>query len=621
MVYEKKNSRDPFAVKPFPKAYYHPSKEKRLTSSQRKTALSPSRSGKNEEKKETETTSLDKMFLQKSNSYVTKTHDRDEHEISGSSKFDESWPSSEHPSTINLSEDVSMLSGLKAAGKRHVYVDDIKDSQTTKDKEASWYTKPGATETGESSTLQSESSILSSDQDPAVSTDGLGSTNSGTIVSSIDEQPYRPQFTKTRDYTPHFDGPVGRRITKSARPEDDILYQWRLKRKLETARNSPAPLTSGLSYKQVDKGKTEVSEVESKLEEFKNRLSKLETSVTESPKRTANIQFTAVPTKSQVHENPVPETAKYPIASPTLGRRKKDSDGVDPHLHLMCDVLPCPHQSSYIDTTQQINDIHSLSPIHRVKEDTKQDKRDLELTNQNLCDLDSTNQNPDDSAISDKHIEQQRYKYLKAERPDIEEKKLSDIEEKPIRRSKPSKDDREKKNEKIVSESEDEDSDDVKTIKKRTKVHQDQRSRYSDRTKYNKRLDNSEEDIDDDDDEEEKEKVIRKQEKSKTQQKDSGKIPKLRYSGSPKLERHGTRADAPVEDVIGQVVKTRLFDASASTVMSSVDSLPSFSVTHDTYDSDMEFPEDELLKILRQQRSQYEEKLRKIDHLLSLKDR
>lgn len=30
----------------------------------------------------------------------------------------------------------------------------------------------------------------------------------------------------------------------------------------------------------------------------------------------------------------------------------------------------------------------------------------------------------------------------------------------------------------------------------------------------------------------------------------------------------------------------------------------------DTYDSDMEYPDDELLKILRKQRSQYEEKLR-----------
>lgn len=248
----------------------------------------------------------------------------------------------------------------------------------------------------------------------------------------------------------------------------------------------------------------------------------------------------------QGNEDPVPASAKYPIASPTLGR-KKDSDSVDPHLHLMCDVLPCPHQSSYIDTTQQTTqDIHSLSPIHRVTQNGKHDKRDLEKNNQKLSDLDLTNQNADDSAISDKHDEQQRYKYLEAERPHIEEKKTSDIEEKIIGRSKLNKDDREKKNGKIVSDSDNDDSDDIDTYKKRTKVQGGQRSRYSERSKFKKGLDKDEEDSDDDE-------VIRKQDKKKCQQQDNGRIPKPRHSDSPKLDRRGLRTDAPVEDIIGQV--------------------------------------------------------------------
>lgn len=44
---------------------------------------------------------------------------------------------------------------------------------------------------------------------------------------------------------------------------------------------------------------------------------------------------------SHIQENP-------PIASPTLGRKANSKlENLEPHLHLMCDLLPCPHQDEY----------------------------------------------------------------------------------------------------------------------------------------------------------------------------------------------------------------------------------------------------------------------------------
>lgn len=105
---------------------------------------------------------------------------------------------------------------------------------------------------------------------------------------------------------------------------------------------------------------------------------------------------------------------------------------------------------------------------------------------------------------------------------------------------------------------------------------------------------------------------------------DSNSIPELKPSGRPK---------PAVDSAIGQVIKDRLFNISTSTVLSSIDSdvsspqqpkftekrhsLADHNNIEDNYESDGEFPEDELLHMLRQQRVQYEVQLRQIDEMLA----
>lgn len=161
---------------------------------------------------------------------------------------------------------------------------------------------------------RSVSTVASSD--PIVSTDGLGSSLDGSAsISSFEEQPYRPVFAKNLDnrpsktrypnldrgYAPYSHPPdtsnFHPRVSRPGRPEDDILHQWRVKRRLESARDvaehTPANKNSfGFLSKQPDQ---EV--LDAKLSEFKERLSGKRTPA-EPHRLTGNVRFTPVPNKN-----------------------------------------------------------------------------------------------------------------------------------------------------------------------------------------------------------------------------------------------------------------------------------------------------------------------------------
>ena len=79
--------------------------------------------------------------------------------------------------------------------------------------------------------------------EPAVSTDGLGSTGSTSAFSAVlDEKPYRPSFVRNANKE-NF-GP----LTEYKHQGEDILQQWRLRRKMEEARlHAPEANTRGKS--------------------------------------------------------------------------------------------------------------------------------------------------------------------------------------------------------------------------------------------------------------------------------------------------------------------------------------------------------------------------------------
>lgn len=717
MVLESKTakvSRDPFAVKPLPKAYYHPSKHKNLSKTQKKTKILGNPATEENIQENQPKQPEDELFLKGGNRYITKTPPPEDN---ASSKFDESWPSSERPSSVGSTgtddkSPYSLQTMLDLYGRKGDY-SDIKQTLSfteTDQKEASsgqastlqryierfrrgepmsreerqqqtkansrdfWWIDPANRESelakkepvrkaaersppdditqrlqARADRLLERSVSTVASSDPIVSTDGLGSSLDGnTSISSFEEQPYRPAFAKNLDngpsqtrypnldrgHAPYSDPPETSnfypRVSRPARPEDDILHQWRVKRRLESARDIAEHIpanknTFGFLSKQPDQ-----EEMDAKLSEFKERLSGKRTP-TEPPRLTGNVRFTPVPNKNLTTDRNTENVQEFnqrdadslpTIASPILRRRGKPS-GVEPHLHLMCDLLPCEHSHQFLEKT------------YKSVTDEKSDQS-------KVCDSSRTVDDGvrGDSDPAEEKIETGRYKYLQAERPH-------------------------------------DDKGTVKTSSKQSDIEND-----GDHSK--RKLKECKEQESSSDKSDSKEFCGKK--KSPRDEEDS--VPKPRECHSPAMKKFES-----VNTAIGQVIKDRLFTSSLSTVVDSVDisvvdpnrqsveftestritphdsssqselsppdpKPPKGLPTHDSkqrerkaetrkqkpaktaksesdsrkaerltnitelengdsYESDGEFPEDQLLQILRAQRSSYEEKLGHIDKLLA----
>lgn len=687
--------RDPFHVDPPPKAHYYPTEKKQLSQGQKKTAISPSRSGSNKGYEEERLSYNDELFLKGGNAFTSKVNqDKDE---TCSSKFDESWPSTDRHLSITeedhpLNDVIFQRSGGSYADLKKTlqfperdtslsmknshllsqngnmrqdssstlqkYIDRFRTGQPMsreeRKKEASssqkdfWWLSdrsftdsstpkddsPGAKRTrrftphspinpyqvDKKSTsqsfgahvlddttkllqekadrlLDSASSVGSSD--PIVSTDGLGSSQSfSTTVSSVEEQPYRPSFARKWDKQdkPSYQipKPQGR---QPSRPEDDVLYQWRLRRRMEQARDTAAKTpTVKFGYKDKSQGQREIDQ---KLEEFKQKLSgkSVQQNIslgdnnsdggfindTHVPVSHGSVQFTPAPQvrgqQQQFHDIPTSSRKNFEIASPLLP--KTGDDKVEPHFHLTCDLIPCSHQGYKQGHDSQSDTVESRGTERNSKGDKSQ------LSGSELKGGNVRSNVKDKELISDEETNSDRYKFLQAERPDVEKENVDNDEE---------------CDKKHVIEEENDSFENINTQFRQTE-NIEMKKRRSEECKNQKRGD------------------------LKTQNREN--IPELKQSGNPTISKPA------MESAIGQVIKDRLFNISNSTVLSSIDSemssppqqpkftevrgkkLPVTKATEDNDESDGEYPEDQLLHMLRQQRTQYEVQLRQIDQMLA----
>ncbi|XP_021370368.1 uncharacterized protein LOC110461276 [Mizuhopecten yessoensis] len=791
--------RDPFAEDPVPKAFYHPTLQRDLSQAQKQTALSPVRGTSKGDNERTKLTVPDKQFLKGANTLSSETPPKLGQEASPN--FDESWPSTEHQSTVSMfgidersppttdlsqkyssyvdrfadlkqtlqfsENDGTLLSGKHAArGKQPTtedggppttsvlgrYIDRFRrgdamsreERQKMSDPRDFWWLDQGGREKGspsDSSTPREDSShvlkakthrlteeslaslsqshqsrysglrkpqlvpaspseertrklqekadrfleksvssLATTDQDFEVSTEGLGSSVGETTQISLEEQPYRPKFVKdlSKENVPRFNlGVPISMVTKPTCREEDILYQWRIKRKMEQARErttnvkdvpTPSPFVPKLQP---------MGDVEKKLEEFKQRLSEGKLGVPVTPQMSNGlVSFTPAPHMSRpadgkedtgtsrgsqgktdqgaVKDDPY-VSGRYPsIASPTLKRKGKRDEDVEPHLHLMCDLLPCPHQSEFskqygkvpvnVDSSENVNE--SESETYKYLE---AERPDIEKS---ICDQEH-DPSDDDSGHTDSGVRGQVTEVKRRINYDQEDDYggFENVQKKG------SKNNVRTPREEIGSKS---DSDSVPGFvkvsqqqNKRTprQENEEELSSSRDNVQHHQRKERRGERKVDREMEEESQREGRKE------RKEAVRVPVPRQSQSPG-PRAGVKKVPHVQSAIGQVIKDRLFDLSTSSVISSVDSLPTFvspsasldhtlseslsqppqgrisqsreSVPHHTEprprrrvsqeeeeESDGEFPDDQLLTMLRRQRAQYEEQLRMIDEKLA----
>ncbi|OCT73489.1 proline and serine-rich protein 3 [Xenopus laevis] len=179
--------------------------------------------------------------------------------------------------------------------------------------------------------LQSESSLSSVG---AVSSEGIGSSPSSNVSSTGSDQsrqsfavPSQPVPSTERRIPALTPAAVGR--FSALAPENDILYQWRLRRKMEQAREGTlAPPTQKRTFSPPVRIPKQVPvAMDSTISEHFRESQK----VTTDPSDAISDRQDCIP--SSCLDN-------IPIASPSLSIQ---TCTVPPHFHLQCDILPYVH--------------------------------------------------------------------------------------------------------------------------------------------------------------------------------------------------------------------------------------------------------------------------------------
>lgn len=727
-----RKSADPFEVDPLPKTFYYPSQQKVLPDKQRKICLSPSHG-----REETSKSPSDDKFLRqadhmKIHEIPTRENGSTDLDQSSSSKFEESWPSTERAmvSTPEVDAESFSLSKTTSSEGTDIPFKPLPDStlaryihrfrnappssrqardhgyfDSGKANEFWWLSpSPPSSSTPKVSTppeqLRGPSPHSSSSPklkrnaarraaSPASpisktrkglspfksSTEGLDEKTadlqqrarrllekSESTLESSSSEVQRPkrvmQHKRPKDGSPteasfvlessgHLPEMQQRRWPRPAPPqEEDILYQWRLARKMEkayeqVAKRSPiwgphpstqlytsssASSASPISQTphlvpQMDKlhqttascGPTPsalarssslTTETQPTFSSFRIIPSPFETT---SLPPTSNTPFqgvvesvgdTVLPGTGQPIVRPVgPQVSHKPLV---IEKAEFESAKVPSHMHLSCDILPCPHQRALIESEVSDKVPLSIPVIDKMERKSHIDRHEMEM-----------NAKPKRSAVTSELLDERgdHLERIMAQN-DVDSKgplsvpvvdsMLEHPEERQLEMSIMLK-----QNGSVSEESSD----------KRPSRHT--RQNKSNKTCHDKGLHSlREESV-----------SLPTTEKSKVKERKGWK-PKSNRS----VWKETDRGDL-LKGVIGEVVSERLYSTPCSSTSSLTDSEGSI-VTKEPeardYDSvleqentapgaisDNEFPDDEVLVMLRQRASRYREQLRQIDSLLS----
>lgn len=211
--------------------------------------------------------------------------------------------------------------------------------------------------------LRGECSV--SDGSVPVSSEGLGCSDFSSPIS-IDEpvkQPLIPSLFKNTTAKASSDSAHGVSFQKSVmpslvpptRPEEDILFQWRLRRKMEQARERPLSVQASsphaFGWQSTRLSYSSISE-----QAYKEQQG---TQPPQFSQRDTHSHITAAQpetTEAQRFCPPAPGPSLFPTINVSGSVPQPQSIAhVPSHMHFLCDVLPCPIQSSHAKVHQSIS--------------------------------------------------------------------------------------------------------------------------------------------------------------------------------------------------------------------------------------------------------------------------
>ncbi|CAN2388040.1 hypothetical protein PRIEUP_LOCUS14766, partial [Pristimantis euphronides] len=408
------NQGDPFPTQRRTKTHYHPSAPQTLTEAQKESVLSPDRLRSLPRHLSDALSPTDLGFLVGSQRLVPGLPDSD-----SSEPFDESWPSTEGSSKTPERDEVSATSESRTTDKQRAqgsdhsvlarYVERFRSGRPTIRSERSpshvglkdfWWLqessespevqrfRPGSgtldpldlsphvlekTGSPEESSLH-DSRLCPEDVDIAslqlrsgkliersesslssvglISSEGPRSSPASNVSSSEGAgSRIRPLLLDTVPVAPALQlNFPSIQAHPTLPPEQDILYQWRLRRKMEQAREGTLHLTT---CKRSPSPPVRIPKQVIHTENSSNPVYQV------SPQ--GAVQSPCVSLQPHI---PVSSLGHVPLASPSVS----PTFNIPPHLHLLCDILPCVHSQNSI-SAPPIKQKEVVNPAARDGED------------------------------------------------------------------------------------------------------------------------------------------------------------------------------------------------------------------------------------------------------------
>ncbi|XP_034553468.1 proline and serine-rich protein 3 isoform X2 [Notolabrus celidotus] len=210
-----------------------------------------------------------------------------------------------------------------------------------------------------------------------VSPEGLGCSDFSSPLS-IDEpvrRPLIPDVTTSANAKAFSDSIQALTSQKSSvipslvprtHPEEDILFQWRLRRKIEQARES-SQQHSGLHSAKLSWQSPSLSQTSARGKADKGSTQPLDVLEKATHPQIAAPRLDTKEAPGSCTPSSAPAPLPAFVVSGFPASQPQTPGHVPAHMHFLCDILPCPIQASHLSTEQNILQRMDETPTNVVR--------------------------------------------------------------------------------------------------------------------------------------------------------------------------------------------------------------------------------------------------------------